>query len=93
VRAIARLARLELTEDEVDRMAGELGRIVELASGLAEVLDEPGFEALEPFEHERDARALRPDEPRPPLARDAVLAQAPDTHEGGFAVPTFVDEG
>jgi len=74
-------------------MAGELTQIVGLASSLADALDEPGFASLAPFAHEREEASLRPDDPRPSLSRDGVLAAAPDAHEGGFAVPTFVDEG
>lgn len=93
VRAVARLARLELTDAEALLMAGELTQIVGLASSLAEVLDEPGFASLAPFAHEREGAPLRHDDPHTSLSRDVVLAAAPATHEGGFAVPTFVDEG
>lgn len=93
LRAVAKLARLELDPSEAARRTEDLSRIVALAASLAEVLDEPGFDALEPFVHESDAAPLRADVPAPSLSNEVVLAEAPRAADGGFAVPAFVDEG
>lgn len=80
VRKVARLARLSLEEDEVERLVGELGTILDHVSRLPE-LDESGV-------HERDlASRLRPDVEDPdPLARD-LSEIAPDWRRGFFVVP------
>lgn len=82
---VARLARLELTEDEVERMAGELSNVLEHVERIRELdlVDVP------PTSHAVDiAGVMRPDEPTPSLARDVVLAAAPEAVEGGFGVPS-----
>ena len=84
VRALARLARLELSEAEVERFSHELGRIVALIGTLPDIPQEPDTAASLP---------LRLDVPAASLARAAVLAEAPHALDGAFAVPTFVDEG
>jgi aspartyl-tRNA(Asn)/glutamyl-tRNA(Gln) amidotransferase subunit C len=93
VRAIAKLARLDLTDDEVRRLQGEVGQIVALADSLAKLDEEPGASTLLPRIHATSFMPLRGDEPSPSLDRDLVLAEAPRAVDGGFAVPTFVDEG
>ncbi len=82
---VARLARLELTEDEVQRMAGELSGILEHIDAISAL----ELDGVPPTSHVVDVPdALRPDEPRPCLSRDVVLAQAPDADETGFRVPS-----
>ena len=82
---VARLARLELTEDEVERMAGELSGILEHIDAISAL----ELDGVPPTSHVVDVPdALRPDEPRPCLPRDVVLAQAPDADETGFRVPS-----
>jgi len=82
---VARLARLELSEEEVDRMASELSAVL----GHIEKISELDLEGVEPTSHVVDvANALRPDEPRPSLTREEALAEAPATAEGGFLVPS-----
>jgi aspartyl-tRNA(Asn)/glutamyl-tRNA(Gln) amidotransferase subunit C len=82
---VARLARLRLTDDEVDRMAGELSSILDHIARISE-LDLTG---VEPTSHVVEvANALRPDEPRPSLPREVVLAAAPERTEDGFLVPS-----
>ena len=82
---VARLARLRLSEDEVERMAGELSGILEHVNRIAELdLDE-----VEPTSHVvKLENVLRPDEPRPSWPRDVVLGQAPDAADGSFRVPS-----
>ena len=82
---VARLARLRLTDDEVERMAGELSAIL----GHVERIGELDLEGVEPTSHVVEvANALRPDEPRPSLPREVALANAPDADGEGFLVPS-----
>jgi aspartyl-tRNA(Asn)/glutamyl-tRNA(Gln) amidotransferase subunit C len=82
---VARLARLRLTDDEVERMTGELSTILDHIEKLSELdLDE-----VEPTSHVVELEnVLRPDEPRPSLPREVALEQAPDTDGTGFRVPS-----
>ncbi len=95
VRALARLARLELSEAEVERFSHELGRIVALIGTLPDIPQEPDTAASLPLRLDVPAASLplRLDVPAASLARAAVLAEAPHALDGAFAVPTFVDEG
>lgn len=83
---VARLARLELSEPEVDRMASELSKVldhVETIGGLTDLDD------VAPTSHVVDLQnALRADEPRPSLPAEVALAAAPDPAQGGFRVPS-----
>jgi aspartyl-tRNA(Asn)/glutamyl-tRNA(Gln) amidotransferase subunit C len=82
---VARLARLELTDDEVERYSGELSKVLD----YIEKIEELDLEDVEPTSHVVDVEnALRPDEPRPSWPREAVLEAAPDAADGGFRVPS-----
>jgi aspartyl-tRNA(Asn)/glutamyl-tRNA(Gln) amidotransferase subunit C len=82
---VARLARLQLTEDEVGRMSTELSTIL----GHIEKLSELDLDDVPPTAHVVEgAGALRADEPRPSLDRDAAFAGAPDIADDGFRVPS-----
>jgi aspartyl-tRNA(Asn)/glutamyl-tRNA(Gln) amidotransferase subunit C len=82
---VAKLARLKLTDDEVDRMAGELSKILE----HVETMNELDLEGVEPTSHVVDlTNVLREDVPRPGLTREQALEQAPDASDGGFRVPS-----
>jgi aspartyl-tRNA(Asn)/glutamyl-tRNA(Gln) amidotransferase subunit C len=82
---VARLARLRLSEDEVDRMAGEMSTILE----HVETMNELDLEGVEPTSHVVELQnVLREDVPRPCLPRERALEQAPDAADGGFRVPT-----
>jgi aspartyl-tRNA(Asn)/glutamyl-tRNA(Gln) amidotransferase subunit C len=82
---VARLARLELTDEEVERMAGELSNIL----GHIETISELDLDGVAPTSHVIDVgSALRPDEPRPSLPREVALANAPDVADDGFRVPS-----
>ncbi|MCD6728023.1 MAG: Asp-tRNA(Asn)/Glu-tRNA(Gln) amidotransferase subunit GatC [Solirubrobacteraceae bacterium] len=82
---VARLARLRLSDAEADRMTGELAKILEHVERIGELdLDGvPPTAHVVAVEHE-----LRPDVPGPCLSREAALAQAPATQDGGFLVPS-----
>jgi aspartyl-tRNA(Asn)/glutamyl-tRNA(Gln) amidotransferase subunit C len=83
---VARLARLELSEDELDRMSEELSKVLDHIGKIGELGDLAG---IEPTSHVIEVEnALRADEPRPSLPQDAALASAPDAADGGFRVPS-----
>lgn len=82
---VAKLARLRLSEAEVEKMAGELSGILEHVDRIRKLdLDDvPPTSRVVELEN-----VLRPDEPRPSWSRDAVLEQAPDPADGAFRVPS-----
>ncbi len=83
---VARLARLELSEPEVERMAGELSKVLDHIETIEQLGD---LEGVPPTSHVVDVEnALRADEPRPSLAPEVALAAAPDPGLGGFRVPS-----
>ena len=83
---VARLARLELTEDEVERMSAELSKVLDHIETINELGD---LSEVEPTSHVVTIEnALRADEPRPCLPQEVALAQAPDVDRGGFRVPS-----
>lgn len=89
VRRIAKLARLDLSDDEIRPMAAELSAIVRYVQKLAEL----DTNDVPPTSHVRaDHSGLREDEPHTGLTHDEALAGAPRTSEDGFAVPGFVDD-
>ena len=82
---VAKLARLKVTDDELDRMPEELSKILE----HVETMNELDLEGVEPTSHVVDlTNVLREDVPRPGLPREKALEQAPDAAEGGFRVPS-----
>ncbi len=82
---VARLARLKLTDDEVERMSGELTGIL----GHIEKISELDLEGVPPTSHVVEVtNALRPDEPRPSWPREQVFEQAPAVRDDGFEVPS-----
>jgi aspartyl-tRNA(Asn)/glutamyl-tRNA(Gln) amidotransferase subunit C len=82
---VARLARLRLTEAEVERMSGELSTILDHIEKIGEL----DLERVEPTSHVVQVEnVLRPDEPRPSWPRERMLAEAPDATDQGFRVPS-----
>jgi aspartyl-tRNA(Asn)/glutamyl-tRNA(Gln) amidotransferase subunit C len=83
---VARLARLELTEEEQGRMSEELSHVLEHIERIGELGD---LEDVEPTSHVVALEnQLRADEPRPSLPVESALASAPAVDEGGFRVPS-----
>jgi aspartyl-tRNA(Asn)/glutamyl-tRNA(Gln) amidotransferase subunit C len=81
---VARLARLELTDDEVGRFTEQLSAILEAVAKVSEL----DLSDVEPTAHPLDVvNVWAADEPRPCLSVEDALANAPDTHEGFFKVP------
>ncbi len=84
---VARLARLDLTDDEVDRYTDQLGAVLEHAADV-EALDTSG---VPPTAHPLPLEnVLRDDEVRPSLDRQEVLDQAPAAESGRFRVPPIL---
>ena len=82
---VARLARLELADEEVERMSGELSGILD----HVERMNELELEEVEPTSHVVALEnVLRSDEPRPSWPRERVLEPAPDPAQGAFRVPS-----
>jgi aspartyl-tRNA(Asn)/glutamyl-tRNA(Gln) amidotransferase subunit C len=82
---VARLARLKLSEEEVERMVGELSGILEHVDRIA-ALD---LDDVPPTSHVVDLENVwRADVPHKSLDREAALASAPDPVDGAFRVPS-----
>jgi aspartyl-tRNA(Asn)/glutamyl-tRNA(Gln) amidotransferase subunit C len=82
---VARLARLRLSDEELERMPAELSKILE----HVERMNRLELEGVEPTSHVVELQnVLREDEPRPCLPRDEALQGAPDVASGGFRVPS-----
>jgi aspartyl-tRNA(Asn)/glutamyl-tRNA(Gln) amidotransferase subunit C len=86
---VAVLARLDLTEDELERFTGQLGAVLEHAADIAalDIADVPPTAHPLPL-----VNVLREDVPVPSLDRDEVLAQAPAVEDARFKVPRILGE-
>ncbi len=81
---VARLARLEIPEGEIERVQAQLGAILEAVGKVSEL----DLSEVEPTSHPLDVvNVLAADEPRPSLPREDALANAPDPSDGYFRVP------
>ena len=88
VRWVAKLARLELSNAELETMTQQLGRIVDYVAQLQQV----DTEGVEPLAHALDvSNVFRPDEPAPSLSVDAALANAPKRSADFYSVPAVLD--
>ena len=86
---VARLARLNVSDEELDMFTGQLAAVLEHAEDVASLDTEGVPPTAHPYPLEN---VLRPDEPRPSLDRDEVLAQAPAAEDGRFRVPRILGE-
>ena len=89
VEKVSLLARLRLSDEELDRMTGQMGDIL----GYIDLLSELDTEAIEPMAHALEiVNAFRDDVVRPSLDREAALANAP-RHDGEcYLVPAVLGE-
>ncbi|HEV3401548.1 MAG TPA: Asp-tRNA(Asn)/Glu-tRNA(Gln) amidotransferase subunit GatC [Acidimicrobiales bacterium] len=86
---VAGLARLRLSDEELDRFTEQLGAVLDHAADVA-ALDTSG---VPPTAHPLPlANVLRPDTVVPGLGRDEVLAQAPAAEDGRFRVPRVLGD-
>ena len=82
---VARLARLALSEDEIETMARELSAVLDHVARIGEL----DLSDTPPTSHVVEVTgALRPDLPRPCLPREVALSQAPSVAGGAFLVPS-----
>lgn len=91
VYAVAEQARLNLTEEEVEQLSGELSKLLD----FAEKLNELDTENVPPTTHAHGVSApmrLREDEVRPSWPREQALANAPDTEDGQVKVPAIFEQ-
>lgn len=87
---VAKLARLDLSEEELERLVVDLGAVLDHAADVA-ALDTAG---VPPTAHPLPLQnVLRSDTPRPGVDRDEVLAMAPQAEDGRFRVPPILGEG
>ena len=81
---VARLARLELTDDEIERLTGELSAILEAVSKVSEL----DLSDVPPTSHPLElSNVWAEDEPRPSLGLDETFANAPEREGDLFKVP------
>jgi aspartyl-tRNA(Asn)/glutamyl-tRNA(Gln) amidotransferase subunit C len=86
---VAKLARLDLDDEELERFTGQLAKVLEHAEDV-EALD---LDDVPPTAHPFPLRnVMRPDEPRLAGIRDAVLAEAPAAEDQMFRVPPVLGE-
>jgi aspartyl-tRNA(Asn)/glutamyl-tRNA(Gln) amidotransferase subunit C len=84
VEHVARLAHLALSEEELERLGGQLDAILDAVGKVSEL----DLADVEPTSHPLDlVNVWREDEPRPSLPREEALANAPETEGGFFRVP------
>jgi len=89
VEHVARLARLALTDAELDALTPELAKILEYAAQVSALDTEGVPPTAQPLPL---VNVFRPDEVQPFLPRDVVLAAAPATEDGRFRVPRILGE-
>jgi len=86
---LARLARLALTNDELDHFAAQLDVIIGAVARVQEV----AAAGIPPTTHAAElVNVFRDDVVAPPLGADAALAQAPAAEQGRFRVPRILAE-
>jgi aspartyl-tRNA(Asn)/glutamyl-tRNA(Gln) amidotransferase subunit C len=89
VEHLARLSRLALTDEELERMVSQLDVILGAVARVGEV----AAEDIPPTSHSVPlTNVFRPDEVRPSLTPDAALSGAPAAEQGRFRVPRILDE-
>ena len=90
VKKVAVLARLKLSESEIDSLTTQMGKIL----GFVESLNEVQTDGVEPMVHAMELRnVFRADEARPSLPREESLKNAPKTDGKYFLVPQILDAG
>ncbi|MGH9046420.1 MAG: Asp-tRNA(Asn)/Glu-tRNA(Gln) amidotransferase subunit GatC [Acidimicrobiales bacterium] len=86
---VARLARLELNEEELARFTKQLASVLDYAAAIAQL----DVGELEPMSRPLPLHnVLRADEPTPGVDRDEVLAEAPAAEDRRFRVPRILSE-
>ena len=87
IRTAAALARLDITDEEAERLGPQFAAILAQFQGLAEL----DVDDVEPMTGTTSlADILRADEPRPSFPRERMLANAPDARDGFYGVPKTI---
>ena len=89
VARLAALARIDMTDEDLDRLGGQLNDIVDSVAKVAEVAGEDVPATSHPIPM---SNVHRPDEVRPSLSQDAALSGAPEAEDGRFRVPQILGE-
>jgi aspartyl-tRNA(Asn)/glutamyl-tRNA(Gln) amidotransferase subunit C len=89
VAKVAKLARLSLSDEELDQFTDQLGQILEHANDIAALQLDDVVATAHPFGL---INVVREDLIEPSLSRDDLLAMAPDSEDGRFAVPRIMGE-
>ncbi|KAB8130122.1 Asp-tRNA(Asn)/Glu-tRNA(Gln) amidotransferase subunit GatC [Gracilibacillus oryzae] len=88
VKHVANLARLAITDEEVERMTKQLADII----NYAELLNELDTDNVKPTTHVLDLKnVMRKDEPREWISKEDALKNAPDQKDGQFRVPSILE--
>ncbi len=87
VKRVAHLARLKLTEKEVEIFSKQLGDILDFVKQLEE-LDTAD---VEPYIQKAEGTPMREDEPKEGLSQEEALKNAPERENGFFVVPRIVE--
>jgi len=89
VEKVSLLARLRLSEEELEKMTSQMGAILEYFALLKQV----NTEGVEPMAHALDVSdVFRPDQLRPSLDRELALAEAPHRDAECYLVPAVLGE-
>jgi aspartyl-tRNA(Asn)/glutamyl-tRNA(Gln) amidotransferase subunit C len=89
VEKVSLLARLQLTDEEVDKMATQLGQIID----YFELLNELDTQGVEPMAHAVELRnVFADDEPGTSLPRDLALSNAPKRDDECYRVPAVLGD-
>lgn len=89
VARLAALARIDMTDQDLDRMAGQLDAIVDAVAKVAEVADSDVVATSHPIPM---ANVHREDVVRPSLTQEEALSGAPAAEDGRFRVPQILGE-
>ncbi|UOQ48965.1 Asp-tRNA(Asn)/Glu-tRNA(Gln) amidotransferase subunit GatC [Gracilibacillus caseinilyticus] len=88
VKHVANLARLALTDEEVETFTKQLGDII----NYAELINELDTDNVEPTTHVLDLKnVMRKDEPKEWITKEEALKNAPDQKDGQFRVPSILE--
>ncbi len=90
IQHVAKLARIELTEEERDQLRTQLGAILDHAAKVGEVAADDVPPTASPIPR---SNVLRPDVPEPCIGQQAALANAPESVGGRFKVPRIAETG
>ncbi len=87
---VAKLARLDLTDEEIERLRAQLGAILEHAAKVGEVAAADVPPTASPIPR---ANVFRDDSPEPSLPAEEALRNAPERESGRFKVPRIAETG